>query len=156
MKFLKAALKFCAFLVVCAIAGIISANLIAKPVFLTNEEIIYYTDTAEIAWYDGLSFIKEYEDIDVECNLDKRQVHIIPFNKNKQSLTVTFYADTQTVTINKPVVSFWGCFFFYGLFFGYFAFVILYLLFLGIKHVIHSYKSKNANRILFNITFKNN
>lgn len=149
MKFLKDFMEICALIMVCIIAGLITANLIAKPVFLTNEEIHYYTDTAETAWYKGLSSITEYEEIDVETNLEKHQVHIIPFNKNKQSLTVTFSTDTPVVTINKPVVSFWGCFFFYGLFFGFVAFVILYLLVIAIKQAVRSHYLKKCQEDIF-------
>ena len=149
MKLWKNFLEICALIIVCIIAGFITANLIAKPIFLTNEEIHYYTDTAETAWYEGLSSITEYEEIDVETNLDKHQVHIIPFNKNKQSLTVTFSTDTPIVTTNKPVVSFWGCFFFYGLFFGFFAFVILYLLVIAIKQAVRSHYLKKCQEDIF-------
>lgn len=136
MDFLKKFFQFCALLLVCAITGLITANSIAKPVLLTDEEISHYTDTAETAWYKGLASIKEHEDIDVECNLSKQEVQIFPFNTNKQSLTVNFSNTTQTVTINRPVVSFWGCFFFYGIVFGSIGYLLLLLLVLAIKAIV--------------------
>ena len=136
MEFLKSFFKTCAFLAVCAIVGFISANIIAKPVLLTDEEIRHYTDTAETAWYEGLASIKEHEEIDVECNLNKQEVYVFPFNTNKQSLTVNFSDNTQTVTINKPVVSFWGCFFFYGILFGSLTYLLLLLLAVVIKTIV--------------------
>ena len=136
MKFLKSFFQICSFLIVCTIVGLISANIIAKPVFLTDEEICHYTDTAQTAWYEGLASIKEHEEIDVECNLNKQEVYVFPFNTNKQSLTVNFSDDIQTVTINKPVVSFWGCFFFYGIVFGSIAYLLLLLLAVVIKTIV--------------------
>ena len=136
MEFFKNLFKTCAFLIVCAIVGLISANFIAKPVLLTDEEIRHYTDTAETAWYEGLSSITEHDEIDVKCNLNKQEVYISPFNTNKQSLTVNFSNTTQTVTINKPVVSFWGCFFFYGILFGSLTYLLLLLLTFAIKAIV--------------------
>lgn len=136
MKFLKSFFQICSFLIVCTIVGLISANIIAKPVFLTDEEIRHYTDTAKTAWYQGLASIEEYEEIDVECNLNKQEVYVFPFNNNKQSLTVNFSDDIQTITINKPIVSFWGCFFFYGILFGSIAYLLLLLLVVVIKEIV--------------------
>lgn len=136
MEFFKNLFKTCAYLIVCAIVGLISANFIAKPVLLTAEEIRHYTDTAETAWYDGLGSIKEHKEINVECNLSKQEVYISSFNTNKQSLTVNFSNNTQTVTINKPVVSFWECFFFYGILFGSLTYLLLLLLAVVIKTIV--------------------
>ena len=60
MKVRKIFYRLLAFLLVCTISGFIIANALAKPIFLTNEEIRYYTNTAEKAWYEGLSAIKVY------------------------------------------------------------------------------------------------
>lgn len=125
MKCWKITLHACILLVICIIAGFISAQIIAKPVILTDEEINHYTNTAEAAWFEGFNSIKEHDGIEIKCDLNKQKVHIIPDNTNKQSVTVDFASTIPAITINAPVVSYWGCFFFYGIFFGLMAYVLL-------------------------------
>ena len=107
MKCRKFFIKLCAPLFICTIVGLITACIIAKPISLTEEEISYYTNTAEKVWYNGLERIQK-----------DNKVQVLPINTNKQSITVIFSDSEKIITVNKPIVSFWGCFLFYGIYFG--------------------------------------
>lgn len=127
MKCRKIFLTMCAHLCICIITGWVSARLIAKPINLTNEEILLYTDTAEKVWYQGLCAIEEDDSTHITFNLAEKTVKVSPINNNKQSVTVDFSSSEISFTVNDPLVSFWGCFFFYGLFFGSLLIGIRYL-----------------------------
>lgn len=114
-------------LCICIIAGLITACIIAKPINLTDEEILYYTDTAEKVWYEGLCFVEEDDNIHVTFNLSEKKVQVSPNNTNKQSVTVDFSSSKNSITVNDPLVSFWGGFFFYGAFFGLIIYGIICL-----------------------------
>lgn len=125
MKCRKIFLRICAILCICIITGLVTACIIAKPINLTDEEIIYYTDTAEKVWYEGLCSVEEDDSIHVTYNLSGKKVKVAPINTNKQSVTVDFSSSENSITVNDPVVSFWGCFFFYGAFGGLFIYEII-------------------------------
>lgn len=118
MKCRKIFLHICAILCICIITGLVLAYITAKPINLTDEEIIYYTDTAEKVWYEGLCYVEEDDSIHVMPNLSEKKVQVAPNNTKKQSVTVDFSSSEKSITVNDPVVSFWGCFLFYGAFFG--------------------------------------
>lgn len=118
MKCRRIFLRVCAILCICIITGWITAYLIAKPINLTDKEIRYYTTTAEKVWYEGLCSVEEDDCIDITFKLSEKKVQVSPNNTNKQSVTVDFSSSENSITVNDPVVSFWGCFFFYGAFFG--------------------------------------
>lgn len=125
MKCRKIFLRICAILCICIITGLVTACIIAKPINLTDEEIIYYTDTAEKVWYEGLCSVEEDDSIHVTYNLSGKKVKVAPINTNKQSVTVDFSSSENSITVNDPVVSFWGCFFFYGAFLGFIIYGII-------------------------------
>ena len=118
MKCRKIFLRVCAILCICVITGLVTACIIAKPINLTDEEILYYTNTAEKVWYEGLNSVEKDDSIRIVFNLNEKEVQVLPINTNKQSVTVDFSSSDNPITVNDPVVSFWGCFFFYGAFFG--------------------------------------
>lgn len=118
MKCKKNFLRICAILCICMITGLVAACIIAKPINLTDKEILYYTDTAKKVWYEGLCSVKADDSIHVMFNLNEKKVQVIPINTNKQSITVDFSSSENSITVSQPVVSFWGCFFFYGTFLG--------------------------------------
>ena len=118
MKCRKLFLRICTILCICIITGFVTTCIIAKPINLTAEEISYYTNTAEKVWYEGFHSVEEDDSIHVAVNLSEKTIQVSPINTNKQSLTVDFASSENTITVNDPVVSFWGCFFFYGAFFG--------------------------------------
>lgn len=119
MKYLKPFMHICAILCICIITGFVSAYIIAKPINLTEEEISYYTNTAEKIWYEGFHSLEEDDSIYVTVNFADKKVQILPINNNKQSVTVDFTSLENIITVNNPVVNFWGCFFLYGAFFGF-------------------------------------
>lgn len=125
MKCRKIFLRICAILCICIITGLVTACIIAKPINLTHEEIIYYTDTAEKVWYEGLRSVEEDDSIHVTYNLSGKKVKVAPINTNKQSVTVDFSSSENSITVNDPVVSFLGCFFFYGAFLGFIIYGII-------------------------------
>lgn len=125
MRCRKLFLRICAILCICIITGFITACIIAKPINLTNEEISYYINTAEKAWYEGFHFIEKDDSIHVTVDLSEKKVQVSPINVNKQSVTVDFTSSKNAITINNPVVNFWGCFFFYGAFLGFFIYGII-------------------------------
>lgn len=125
MKHQKIFLRMCAILCICIITGLVTACIIAKPINLTDEEILYYTNTAEKVWYEGLHSVEEYDSIHVTFNLSEKKVQVLPNNANKQSVTVDFSSSENSITVNDSVLSFWGCFFFYGTFFGLTIYVII-------------------------------
>ena len=118
MKCRRIFLLVCAILCICIIPGFVIACLRAKPINLTDEEISYYTTIAEKVWYEGLCSVEEDDCIDVKFNLSEKKVQVLSNNTNKQSVTVDFSSSENSITVNDPVVSFWGCFFFYSAFFG--------------------------------------
>ena len=135
MKWRKNILKICAFLIICTITGFITASIISKPIALTDEEISYYTNTAEKVWYEGLDSLEVDDTIRIEYNLKENEVKILPIDTCKQSITVIFFDPGKLITVNNTVVSFWGCFGFYGLFFGSIIYgaiygVIIFLIFI--------------------------
>ena len=113
------------FLLICILVGCISATTIVAPIDLTFEEIHYYVDTAETVWHEGLEAVKEYDEIEIKCDLKNREVKIVPNNTLKKSITVNFSNTQKSISINKPIVSYWGCFIFYGFFFGTIAYMII-------------------------------
>ncbi len=113
------------FLLICILVGCISATTIATPIDLTFEEIHYYVNTAETAWHEGLGAVKEYDEIEIKCDLKNQEVKIVPNNTLKKSITVNFSNTTKSISINDPIVSYWGIFIFYGLFFGTIAYMII-------------------------------
>ena len=119
MKSRKKILKICAFLIICTITGLITANIIAKPIKLTQAEIDYYVETAETIWYEGFDSIKTDESIYIEYHLKEKEIEVFSTNGNKQSISVSFHESEKLVIVNEPIVSFWGCFVFYGLIFGF-------------------------------------
>ena len=133
MKCRKLFLHICAMLCICIITGFVTAGIIAKPINLTDEEISYYTNTAEKVWYEGLNSVEEDDSIHIAWNLGKKTVQVSSINNNKQSVTVDFSSLENTITVNESVVSFWGCFFFYGIFFG----LIIYGIILCIAKAKH-------------------
>ncbi len=118
MKCRKIFLRICAILCICIITGFVTACIISKPINLTDEEIFHYTNTAEKVWYEGLHSVERDDSVHVTFNLNEKKVQVLPNNTNKQSITVDFSSSENLITVNDPVVSFWGCFFFYGAFFG--------------------------------------
>ncbi len=125
MKYRKKVLRICAFLCICIITGWITANIIAKPIYLTDKEIIYYTDIAKKVWYEGLESVEEDDSIYITFDLAGKKVNITPQNGTNQSVTADFSSSELSITVNDPVVSFWGCFFFYGTIFGLIIYVII-------------------------------
>lgn len=131
MKWWKNILEICAFLIVCTITGLITANLIAKPIKLTQAEVDYYVKTAETIWYEGFDSVEFDDTICIEYHLKEKQIEVLPINGNKQSITVNFHEPESLVTINKTVVKFWGCVGFYGILFGSIIYgVICWLIFI--------------------------
>ena len=59
-------------------------------------------------------------------NLSQKKVQISPTTTNKQSVTVYFSNSENQITINDPVVGFWECFFFYGIFLGIIIYGTIY------------------------------
>lgn len=118
MKCRKTFISMCEILCTCIITGFVAACIIAKPIKLTEDEILYYTNVAEKVWYEGIGSVEEDESINLTFNLNEKKVQVSPNNTNKQSITVHFSGSEGLTIINDPVVSFSGCFFFYGVFFG--------------------------------------
>ena len=150
MRVRKLCFHICAFILICTVIGFISANIIAKPVLLTDEEIQYYANVAEKAWYNGLSSVKEYDEIEIKCDLNNQDIYVFPQNNNKQSVTVNFSNDTGILTINEPVVNYWACFIFYGVLFGTLVYAIVSLFISIIKENL----SKNEH--YYTLVIKNN
>ena len=126
MKCQKKFLQICVLLCICIITGLVTACIIAKPINLTDEEILYYTNTAEKVWYEGLHSVEQDDSINITFNLNEKKVQILPNNTNKQSLTVDFSSSENSITVVDSAVSFWGCFFFYGTFFGLIIYGLIY------------------------------
>lgn len=118
MEFLKLLLHALAVLGTFIVAGLICATLIAKPIYLTNDEITYYTDIAKTTWYEGIETLDEDKDISIAYDLNKKEVTILPKRSNKQSLTVNFSDSNDEVIINRPKESFLVYFIFFGLIFA--------------------------------------
>lgn len=118
MKWRKNILKICVFLIICTITGLITANIIAKPIELTDSEINYYMDIAETIWYEGFNSVESDDTIYIKYHLKEKEIEVLPTNGNKQSINVNFSGAKNVVTVNEPLVSFWGCFVFYGLLYG--------------------------------------
>lgn len=118
MKSRKTIIQVTQLLCICIIAGLISAYIIAKPIFLTQTEISYYTDIAEKVWFEGTNAIEEDDSIYIKLQLEDKKVQVLPIDLNKQSVTVDFSNSTESILVNEPVTSFAECFFFYGAFFG--------------------------------------
>lgn len=117
MKYRKFFMRASVILGIFLLTGLISACLIAKPIELDEKEITYYTNVAKKVWYEGLNTIEKSDDVRISINLDEKEIKVEPLNANKQSVTVSFKNSEASYVINKPVVSFWGCFFFYGIVF---------------------------------------
>ena len=98
MEFLKLLLHALAVLGTFIVAGLICATLIAKPIYLTSDEITYYTDIAKTT---------------------------LPKRSNKQSLTVNFSDSNDEVIINRPKESFLVYFIFFGLIFAFIAHMLI-------------------------------
>lgn len=129
-----------AMLTVFFITGLLSAYLIAKPIKLDEKEITYYTSVAKKAWYDGIESIEKVDDVCVLIDLTKKEIQVKPFKDNKQSVTVSFRNMQCSYVINKPAVSFWGCFIFYGTAFTFLVWVII--------NIINGYKTANKKVLL--------
>ena len=134
-KTMTAILKVCAYLILCFVVGLVVANIIAKPIALSEDEIGYYTDTAEKVWYDGLEKVQKDDTININISVNASQVQISPVNTTKQRLTVDFSDSEPLVILSKPIVSFYGCLVSYGLIFG----SIIYFL---INFIIFCYKEE--------------
>ena len=131
MKWRKNIFNTCIFLIVCTIAGLIIAYNIAKPIKLTDSEINYYTEVAEKVWFEGLSEVEADDNIVIKFQLKEKKVKIFPIDSAKESITVNFSNYIREVTVNDPIVSFWGCFVFYGFVFGTILyFVICFVIFI--------------------------
>ena len=113
MKFLELLLRVLAILGAFIFGGLFVAILTAKPIYLTNDKIAYYTDIAKTTWYEGIKTIDEDNDISITYDLNKKEVTILPKKSNKQSLTVDFSDSNDEVIINKPNESFLFCFIFF-------------------------------------------
>ena len=113
MEFLKLLLHALAVLGTFIVAGLICATLISKPIYLTSDEITYYTDIAKTTWYEGIETLDEDKDISIAYDLNKKEVTILPKRSNKQSLTFNFSDSNDEVIINRPKESFLVCFIFF-------------------------------------------
>lgn len=84
MKYRKIFIRACSILCICIITGLVTACIIAKPINLNDEEILYYTNTAKKVWYEGLSSLEEDDSIHVTFKLSEKK-----------------YRFHQTITISK-------------------------------------------------------
>ena len=73
MKCRRIFLQIYVILVICIVTGLVFATVIAKPIKLTQEEIDYYTSTAEKVWYKGLESLEEDDSIHVEVDLSEKK-----------------------------------------------------------------------------------
>lgn len=107
------------------VTGLITALILASPIKLTQDEIDYYTETAENIWYNGLHSITPNDDIVIKYDLDDKTVRVSDIDTAKQSVTVDFSGDVNKVTINKPQASFIGCFLFFGFIWTLIIYVVI-------------------------------
>lgn len=125
MEFLKLLLHALAVLGTFIVAGLICATLISKPIYLTSDEITYYTDIAKTTWYEGIETLDEDKDISIAYDLNKKEVTILPKRSNKQSLTVNFSDSNDEVIINRPKESFLVCFIFFWFIFALITHILI-------------------------------
>jgi len=133
MKCREKILKACAFLIICTIIGLISANIIGKPIELTETEKDYYIETADKVWNEGFEKVEVDDKIYIKYSLKEKEIEVFSTNTNKQSVAVKFYETEKLITVNEPVVNYWGCFMFYGLIFGTVIYQIIALTIVIVK-----------------------
>lgn len=135
MKYRKFFMRTSVILGIFLITGLISASLIAKPINLDEKEITYYANVAKKAWYEGLNSIEKDDDVRVSINLYKKEIKVESLNANKQSVTVNFRNSEASYVVNKPLISFWGCFFFYGLVFTCAIYITISLMLFALYNI---------------------
>lgn len=133
MKCRRIFLQIYVILVICIVTGLVLATVIAKPIKLTQEEIDYYTSTAEKLWYKGLESLEEDDSIHVKVYLIEKKVQVLPNNTQKESVTVYFLQTMTVYTVNEPAVNFTACFLFYGTVCGLINYGIFSLLIFKVK-----------------------
>lgn len=125
-------------------SGLATAFAIARPIYLTETEIIYYTEVAENIWYNGLCSVEPDEGIVIKYNLNDKTVRISSPDTNKQSITVNFSSEKNDVVINKPLTSFIGCFLFYGALWTFLSFVLSGMFLCTLSDIIKKRKEKRT------------
>ena len=117
-----------AWLGICLIAGYVT-TLACKPIYLTQDEVRYYTEIANIVWYEGENNLPEEDakQFNIYVSKETNMVKLVPQNTYSQSITVDFSSSEEISIVNKPTSSYILSFLSYGFFFGSIIFIVIYL-----------------------------